>query len=116
MLLKKADKIRPLGQRVLIQPIPEPGKSAGGIVIPDAAETKTVVGTVLALGDGEQETTFTGEWPPLKVGDHVLYGRYGGEEIRVEGVKEREWPKLLSINEIMGVVEFAGVRLKRRAG
>ena len=78
-------KIRPLEDRVVIQQIEAEEKTAGGIVLPDTAKEKPQRGKVLAVGDGALNDD--GKRQPLDVaeGDEVLYSKYGGTEINVEG-------------------------------
>lgn len=106
MELTAKSKLRVLGQRVLVAPVPDSDRYAGGLIVKaDVAKSKSCVGKVVAIGDGLQETNFTGEWPPLKVGELVLYSRYGGHELPIEGGKEETWPRILSIEEVLAVVE-----------
>lgn len=72
--------IKPLADRVLIQPSAAEQKTAGGIIIPDTAKEKPQRGTVVAIGPGKKDEPLT-----VKVGDLVLYGKYSGTEITVEG-------------------------------
>lgn len=76
-------KIQPLGDRVLVEPLEAEEKTAGGIVIPDSAKEKQQKGRVIAVGKGR--TDKDGKITPLevKVNDQVLYGRYSGQEIKV---------------------------------
>src|ERR1700694_4777939 len=78
-------KIRPLHDRVIVQREEEERKSAGGIVIPDTAAEKPIRGKVLAVGKGK--ILENGEVRPLdvKVGDKVLFGKYGGTEVKGDG-------------------------------
>ena len=78
-------KIRPLHDRVIVKRIEEERKSAGGIVIPDTAAEKPDQGEVLAVGPGKKNED--GKLVPvdLKVGDKVLFGKYSGTTVRVEG-------------------------------
>ncbi|MCL2132548.1 MAG: co-chaperone GroES [Lentimicrobiaceae bacterium] len=76
-----AVKIRPLADRVLVEPAPAEQKTSGGIIIPDTAKEKPQRGTVVAVGDGKKDEPMT-----VKVGDNVLYGKYAGTEIQYEGV------------------------------
>jgi chaperonin GroES len=73
-------KVKPLADRVLIQPEAAEEKTAGGIIIPDTAKEKPVRGRVVAVGTGKKDEPMT-----VKVGDQVLYGKYSGTEISVEG-------------------------------
>jgi chaperonin GroES len=73
-------KIRPLSDRVLVEPAPAESKTAKGIIIPDTAKEKPQEGTVIAVGPGKKD-----EPMEVKVGDKVLYGKYGGTEITIDG-------------------------------
>ncbi len=73
-------KIQPLADRVLIEPAPAEEKTAGGIYIPDTAKEKPQKGTVVAVGPGKKDEPTT-----VKSGDVVLYGKYSGTEITVDG-------------------------------
>lgn len=108
MELSKRDKVRPVGQRFLVAIIPDTEKIHGSVLVkPDTAKTKSCVGKILAIGDGKQETSYTGEWPPshLKVGMLVIFNRFAGVELRLEDAKEEEWPRLIDVTEITGVLE-----------
>ncbi|MGB9773089.1 MAG: co-chaperone GroES [Bacteroidota bacterium] len=78
-------KIRPLADRVIIKPAPAEEKTKGGLVLPDTAKEKPVQGEVIAVGPGR--TTDDGKHIPMevKVGDRVLYGKYSGTEVTIEG-------------------------------
>jgi chaperonin GroES len=78
-------KIRPLHDRVIIQRLEAETKSAGGIVIPDTAAEKPIRGKVMAVGKGK--ILESGDVRPLdvKVGDHILFGKYSGTEVKVDG-------------------------------
>ena len=73
-------KIKPLGDRVIIEASSAEEKTAGGLIIPDTAKEKPQQGTVLAVGPGTSDVKMT-----LKVGDTVLYGKYSGTEISYQG-------------------------------
>jgi chaperonin GroES len=77
-------KLKPLGDRLIIQAVDEEETTASGLVLPDTAKEKPQTGKVLAVGDGRVED---GERIPLDVavGDEVLYSKYGGTEIKVDG-------------------------------
>lgn len=72
--------IKPLADRVLVVPAPAEEKTASGIIIPDTAKEKPQKGRVVAAGPGKKDEPMT-----VKIGDHVLYGKYGGTEITIEG-------------------------------
>lgn len=73
--------VKPLADRVLVEPAAAEQKTAGGIIIPDTAKEKPQKGTVVAIGNGKKDEPLT-----VKVGDQVLYGKYSGTEITVEGI------------------------------
>jgi chaperonin GroES len=73
-------KIKPLADRVLIEPAQAEEKTAGGIIIPDTAKEKPQKGTVVAVGPGKKDEPLT-----VKVGEQVLYGKYAGTEITIDG-------------------------------
>ena len=74
--------IQPLSDRVLIEPTPAEEVTASGIIIPDSAKEKPLRGTVLAVGNGTKDEEMV-----LKAGDKVLFGKYAGSEIEIEGKK-----------------------------
>jgi chaperonin GroES len=80
-------KMRPLGSRLVIEPIEQEDITAGGIVLPETAKEKPHKGTVLAIGPGERNDA--GERIPMdvKVGEVVLYAKYSGTEIKYDGKK-----------------------------
>jgi len=94
-------KFRPLQDRVLIRRIEEEEKSAGGIIIPDTAKEKPMEGEVIAAGPGTRDDD--GKLRPLdvKVGDRVLFGKWSGTEIKIDG----EDLVVAKESDIMGVVE-----------
>ncbi len=72
--------IKPLADRVVVEPAPAEEKTASGIIIPDTAKEKPQKGTVVATGPGKKDEPLT-----VKVGDKVLYGKYAGTEITIDG-------------------------------
>ncbi len=72
--------IQPLADRVLVEPAPAEEKTASGIIIPDTAKEKPQKGQVVAIGNGKKDEPLT-----VKVGDSVLYGKYSGTEISIDG-------------------------------
>jgi chaperonin GroES len=93
-------KIRPLGDRVLVKRVAEEEKTKGGIIIPDTAKEKPQEGKVVAVGLGKHED---GKLiaPEVKAGDKILFGKYSGSEIKLEG----EEHLILRENDILGVLE-----------
>ena len=73
-------KIKPLADRVLIEPMQAETKTASGIIIPDTAKEKPQKGKVVAVGPGTKDEKVT-----VKIGDSVLYGKYAGTELKLEG-------------------------------
>ena len=95
-------KIRPLYDRVVVKRIEEEGETVqGGIIIPDSAKEKPQEGEVLAVGQGKRLDD--GKLFPLdvKVGDKILFGKYSGNEIKIEG----EECMIMREDEILGVIE-----------
>jgi chaperonin GroES len=78
-------KLKPLADRVVIKPAPAEEKSKGGIILPDTAKEKPVIGEVVAVGPGKVTDDGKKVSPEVKVGDKVLYGKYSGTEVTVEG-------------------------------
>jgi chaperonin GroES len=93
--------VKPLGDRVLVEPAEEKETKKGGIIIPDSAKEKPVEGIVRALGTGK--TDDNGKKIPfeVKINDRVLISKYGGTEIKIDG---REY-KLLGVDDILAVFE-----------
>ena len=94
-------KIRPLHDRVIVKRMEEERKTASGIVIPDTAAEKPDQGEVIAVGPGKRDDSGKLIAMDLKVGDRVLFGKYAGQTVKVDG------QELLVMREedIMGVVE-----------
>ena len=94
-------KIRPLHDRVVVQRIEEDATSAGGIIIPDTAAEKPMTGKVLAIGNGKVQDNGEVRALDVKVGDKVLFGKYSGTEVKVEG----EDILVMREDDIMAAVE-----------
>jgi chaperonin GroES len=94
-------KIRPLQDRVMVKRLEEEQKTAGGIIIPDTAKEKPQKGEIVAAGPGKRNED--GKVQPLdvKAGDQVLFSKYAGTEIKVEG----EELLIMREDDIMGVIE-----------
>jgi len=96
-----AMKIRPLKDRVLIRPIEEETKTAGGIYLPDTAKERPVRGEVMAVGPGRYIEEKGDRVPvPLQTGDKVIYGKYAGTEVRIEG----EEYKILDAKDVLAKI------------
>jgi len=98
---RMAVNLKPLGDRVLVEPVEEKETKKGGIIIPDTAKEKPTEGLVVALGTGK--TDDNGKKVPFEVkkGDRVLISKYGGTEIKLDG---REY-KILNSDDILAMVE-----------
>ncbi|MEW5952591.1 MAG: co-chaperone GroES [Bacillota bacterium] len=93
--------IRPLGERVVVKPLPTEEKTKSGIVLPDTAKEKPQEGEVIAVGNGR--LLDSGQRVPidLKVGDKVLYSKYAGNEVKIDDVEYL----ILREMDILGVIE-----------
>ena len=93
--------IRPLGDKIVIKVIEDAEQTSGGIFIPDSAKEKSQKGEDIAVGAGK--TTEKGEREPMdvKVGDVVLYAKYSGTDVKIDGVEY----KILSIKDALAVIE-----------
>jgi chaperonin GroES len=96
-----ATKLRPLGDRVVIQPIPREEMTKSGIVLPDTAKEKPQEGKILAAGPGRLTDEGKREPMDVKEGDKVLYAKYAGTEFKVDG----EELLIVSQKDILAVVE-----------
>lgn len=94
-------KIRPLHDRVIVQRLEEEEKTKGGIIIPDTAKEKPQEGKVIAVGPGKILENGTKIKLDVKVGDKVLFGKYSGSEIKIEG----EEFLMMREEDILGVIE-----------
>jgi len=77
--------LKPLADRVIVKPSEAEEKTKGGIILPDTAKEKPIEGTVVAIGPGKTSEDGKLVKPEVKVGDKVLYGKYSGTEVTVEG-------------------------------
>jgi chaperonin GroES len=100
---------RPLHDRVVVRRLEEEQKTAGGIIIPDTAKEKPMQGEVVAVGPGAR--TEDGKLIPLdvKAGDTILFGKWSGTEVKIDGVELL----IMKESDIMGVIE--GAKAKRKA-
>lgn len=94
-------KIRPLQDRVIVRRVKEEEKTKGGLYIPDTAKEKPVEGLVVAVGNGKLLDDGTVRPLDVKAGDRVLFGKYSGNEVKVDG----EEHLILREDEILGVLE-----------
>jgi chaperonin GroES len=94
-------KLRPLGDRILVKRIKEEEKTKGGIIIPDTAKEKPQEGKVVAVGKGKVADDGKLVVPEVKAGDKILFGKYSGSEIKLEG----EDLIVLREDDILGIIE-----------
>jgi len=94
-------KLKPLGGRVIVEPIEQEEMTAGGIILPETAKEKPQEGKILASGPGERDEDGKRIAMEVKVGDKVLYAKYSGTEVKVEGKKLL----ILRESDILAVVE-----------
>ncbi|MBL8110041.1 MAG: co-chaperone GroES, partial [Anaerolineales bacterium] len=80
-------KLKPLGGRVIVEPIEQEEMTAGGIILPETAKEKPQEGKILAAGPGERDEDGKRIAMDVKVGDRVLYAKYSGTEVKVDGKK-----------------------------
>ena len=94
-------KIRPLQDRLVVKRLAEEEKTKGGIIIPDSAKEKPIEGEVIAVGNGKHSED--GKLRPLDVkkGDRILFGKYSGTEIKIDGVEHL----ILREDEVLGIIE-----------
>ena len=103
MATATATKLRPLGDRVVIQPTPREEMTKSGIVLPDTAKEKPQEGKIIAAGPGRLTDEGTREPMDVKEGDTVLYAKYAGTEFKIEG----EELLIVSQKDILAIVEAA---------
>jgi chaperonin GroES len=104
-------KFRPLHDRVLVRRLEGEEKTAGGIIIPDTAKEKPMEGEIVAVGPGARSED--GKLHPLdvKVGDRILFGKWSGTEVKIEGAEYL----ILKESDVMGVIEGAAGSRKKAA-
>lgn len=94
-------KLKPLGGRVIVEPIEQEEMTAGGIILTETAKEKPQEGKILAAGPGERDEDGKRIAMDVKVGDRVLYAKYSGTEVKVDGKKLL----ILKENDILAIVE-----------
>jgi chaperonin GroES len=97
-----AAKVRPLGDRVVVEPTEQEERTARGIILPETAKEKPQEGTIIAVGAGRRDDK--GKLVPMEVavGNRVLFAKYGGTEVKLEGDKK---VLILRESDILGIVE-----------
>ena len=104
-------KFRPLGDRVVVKRVQEDVKTAGGIIIPDTAQEKPQEGEIVAVGPGGRDERGERITPEVKVGDRILFGKWSGTEVKVEGHDLL----IMKESDIMGVLEGSKASAKKAA-
>ena len=104
-------KIRPLHDRVIVRRLEEERKTAGGIVIPDTAKEKPSEGEIVAVGPGARDENGKLVALDVKVGDRVLFGKWSGTEVKIDG----EELLIMKETDIMGVLEGRAASGKKKA-
>ncbi|MDM8522285.1 co-chaperone GroES [Desulfococcaceae bacterium HSG8] len=94
-------RLRPLQDRILVQRVKEETKTKGGIIIPDTAKEKPVEGKIVAVGNGKVKDDGTRIALEVKEGDRILFGKYSGTEVKVEG----EEYLIMREDDILGIIE-----------
>ena len=94
-------KIKPLGDKIVVKVIEETETTSGGIFIPDTAREKPQKGEVIGVGSGRVLDNGTKEEMEVKVGDVVLFTKYGGTDVRIDNIEY----KVLSTRDILGIIE-----------
>lgn len=98
-----ATKIKPLHDRVIVRRIEESAQTSGGIIIPDSAKEKPQEGEIIAVGEGKYKEDGTRQALDVKEGDRVLFGKYSGSEITLDG----EELLMMREDEILGIINRA---------
>ena len=93
--------VRPLQDRILVRRVEETEKTRGGIIIPDSAKERPLEGNVIAVGSGKRLEDGTLVKLDVKAGDRILFGKYAGTEIKVDGVDHI----IVREDEVLGVIE-----------
>ncbi len=104
-------KFRPLGDRVVVRRVQEEQKTAGGIIIPDTAQEKPQEGEVVSVGPGALDENGKRVAPEVKAGDLVLFGKWSGTEVKVDGQELL----IMKESDIMGVLEGRPAAKKKAA-
>ncbi len=94
-------KLRPLGDRIVVEPLETEEKTKGGIILPDTAKEKPQEGKIVAIGKGKLDENGKPVAMEVKVGDKVLYGKYAGTEITIDGKKYM----ILKEEDVLAVVD-----------
>jgi chaperonin GroES len=102
--------IRPLHDRIIIQRLDEGEQKVGGIIVPDTAKEKPQQGKVIAAGTGKIRDDGTRQPPDVKAGDLILFGKYSGQEIRLDG----EDYLIVREDEVLGIIDAGDAKTKKK--
>ena len=104
-------KFRPLHDRVVVRRIESDARTAGGIIIPDTAKEKPQEGEIIAVGPGARDESGKVVALDVKVGDHILFGKWSGTEVKIDG----EDLLIMKESDIMGIIEGTSHKAKKAA-
>ena len=104
-------KFRPLHDRVMVKRVEEEGKTKGGIIIPDTAKEKPMEGEIVAVGPGARDEQGTLVPLDVKKGDRILFGKWSGTEIKLDG----EELLIMKESDIMGILDGAAAAVRKAA-
>jgi chaperonin GroES len=94
-------KLRPLQDRILVQRVEEEEKTKGGIIIPDTAKEKPAEGKIVSVGKGKLDESGKRIAPEVKKGDRILFGKYSGTEVKIEGNEYL----IMREEDVLGIIE-----------
>ena len=104
-------KFRPLHDRVVVKRVAEEEKTKGGIIIPDTAKEKPMEGEVVSVGPGARDEKGTLVAPDVKAGDRILFGKWSGTEVKLDGVEYL----IMKESDIMGILEGSAAATRKAA-
>ena len=104
-------KFRPLHDRVVVKRVEEEGKTKGGIIIPDTAKEKPMEGEIIAVGPGARDEKGTLVPLDVKKGDRILFGKWSGTEVKLDG----EELLIMKESDIMGIIEGSPAAVRKAA-
>ena len=104
-------KFRPLHDRVVVKRVEEEGKTKGGIIIPDTAKEKPMEGEIVAVGPGARDEKGTLVPLDVKKGDRILFGKWSGTEIKIDGTDLL----IMKESDIMGIIEGSPAAVRKAA-
>jgi chaperonin GroES len=104
-------KFRPLHDRVVVKRVAEEEKTKGGIIIPDTAKEKPMEGEVVSVGPGARDEKGTLVAPDVKAGDRILFGKWSGTEIKLDGVEYL----IMKESDIMGILDGSAAATRKAA-